>query len=167
MNHTDVITDCARLRIQLSGTRPFNLPLLPYHAPNYVKWSGSHTLQNIPNTIKSCVSSVMNFATIKSSNFAEMLITRESTTVCLAVHHVWRILRRREVLDVSAKDYSWVLVYSFRALEICVISPWHLSLLAPPPLSTTHHPFLPLLTAWAAAINKSISTHWIRFIRLK
>lgn len=41
----------------------------------------------------------------------------------------------REVLDVSAKDYSWVLVYSSRASEMCIISPWHLSLSA-----STHHP---------------------------
>lgn len=103
---------------------------------------------------------MMNSATIKLIN--EMLIAHGSMTVCLAVHHVWQILRG-EVLDVSAKDYSWVLVYSFCALEMCVISPWHLSLLAAHPTT----PLLPLLTAWAAAINKSISTHWIRFIRLR
>lgn len=43
---------------------------------------------NFTHIIKSCVLSVMNFATIKSSDFDPMLIAHESMTVCLAIHHV-------------------------------------------------------------------------------
>lgn len=59
---------------------------------------------------------MMNLATIKSCDFDQMLIAHESVTVWLVIHHVWQILRRREVLGVSAKDHSWVLVYSFSCL---------------------------------------------------
>lgn len=45
-----------------------------------------------------------------------------------------------------------------RASQIRRVSPWRSALLPPPPPAA--------FTAWAAAINKSISTRWITFIRL-